>query len=64
MIFRRLKKSTEQDELDFAKRMEEEKVGCADSFAMILSAFLMIVLPCLGVLLGFAALILWLLGAF
>lgn len=64
MIFKRLKKASEKDEEQFARMMGEEKVGCADSFAMILSAFFVIVLPCLGVLLGFAALIFWLLGLF
>lgn len=64
MIFKRLKKSTDEEEEQFARMMHEEKVGCADSFAMIVSAFFVLILPCLGILAAFAALILWFLGAF
>ncbi len=64
MIFKRLKKSTDEEEEKFSRMLHEEKVGCADSFAMIVSAFFVLILPCLGVLLALAGLILWLLGAF
>ena len=64
MIFKRLKKATDKDDEEFARRMHDGNVGCADSFAMIVSAFFVLVLPCLGILAAFAALILWLLGAF
>ena len=62
MIFKRLKKSTEEDEEQFGKMLEEEKVGCADKFAMLVAAFFTIMLPCIAVLLAFAGLIMWIVG--
>ena len=62
MIFKRLKKSTKEQEEQFGRMLEEEKVGCADKFAMLVAAFFTIMLPCVAVLLGFAAVILWILG--
>lgn len=62
MIFKRLKKSTKEDEQQFAQMMEEEKVGWADRFAMLISAFFVIMLPCIGILLAFAGLIMWIIG--
>ena len=63
MIFKRLKKSTREDEEQFGRMMEEEKVGCADKFAMLVAAFFTIMLPCIAILVAFAALMLWILGA-
>ncbi len=67
MIWRRLKKATREQEEEFAERMNDETVSrkerAKDHFAMILSAFVVIVLPCLLVLVGFALLILFLFGA-
>ena len=63
MIFKRLKKSTKEQEEQFGRMMEEEKVGCADKFAMLVAAFFTIMLPCIAVLVAFAALMLWLIGA-
>ena len=63
MIFKRLKKSTKEEEDQFGRMMEEEKVGCADKFAMLVAAFFTIMLPCIAVLVAFAALMLWLIGA-
>jgi hypothetical protein len=63
MIFKRLKKSTKEEEEQFGRMMEEEKVGCADKFAMLVAAFFTIMLPCIAVLVAFAALMLWLIGA-
>ncbi|MBP3660340.1 MAG: hypothetical protein J6I89_03015 [Oscillospiraceae bacterium] len=62
MIFKRLNKSTKEEEEQFGQMLEEEKVGCADKFAMLIAAFFTIMLPCIGVLLAFAALIMWLVG--
>ena len=62
MIFKRLNKSTKEEEEQFGQMLEEEKVGCADKFAMLIAAFFTIMLPCVAVLLGFAAVILWILG--
>ena len=62
MIFKRLKKSTKEEEAQFSQMFEEEKVGWKDKFAMLIAAFFTIMLPCVAVLLGFAALILWIVG--
>lgn len=62
MIFKRLNKSTKEEEEQFGQMLEEEKVGCADKFAMLVAAFFTIMLPCIGVLLAFVALIMWLVG--
>ena len=62
MIFKRLNKSTKEEEEQFGQMLEEEKVGCADKFSMLIAAFFTIMLPCIGVLLAFAALIMWLVG--
>ncbi len=64
MIWKRLKKASAEDEENFGRMMEEEKVGCKGAFAMVLSAFFIIILPCIAVLLGFSSLMFWLLGAF
>ena len=64
MIWRRLKKNTEEEDQDFSERMRELKSSPKDMVAMIFSAFVVIVLPCLLVLLAFAFLIMLLFGAF
>lgn len=61
MIWKRLKKASPEQEADFRERMTELEKG--DKLALILSAFLVIVLPCLAVLAGLGALILWIFGA-
>ena len=63
MIWRRLKKATREQEEEFRERMSDEKLTAKDRFAMVFSAFLVIVLPCLAVLLIFGLLILLLFGA-
>ena len=62
MIFKRLKKSTKEEEAQFSQMLEEEQVGWKDKLAMLIAAFFTIMLPCVAVLLGFAALILWIVG--
>ena len=62
MIFKRLKKSTKEEEAQFSRMLEEEQVGWKDKLAMLIAAFFTIMLPCIGVLLAFAALIMWLVG--
>ncbi len=59
-----LKKASKEDDARFSEALSENKVGFKDAFAMVLSAFLVIVLPCLLVLLAFAGLILLLFGMF
>ncbi len=64
MLFfkKRLKKSTPEEDQQFRELMQQNDVGFKDGMAMILSAFLVIVLPCLLVLCGIAVLGLWLFG--
>lgn len=62
MIFKRLKKSTPEQEKQFEDMMVEEKVSWKDRLAMMLSAYVVIVIPCLLVLIGLSALTLWLFG--
>ncbi len=59
MIWRRLRKSTPEEEEDFKKRMTEEKVPLKDKLLMILTAYVVIVIPCLLFLVGLSALVLW-----
>ena len=62
MIWRRLKKNTDEENKEFSERMEELKASPKDIFAMLLSAFLVIVLPCLLILLAFGFLAMLLFG--
>ncbi|MBR3966985.1 MAG: hypothetical protein IKK94_00890 [Clostridia bacterium] len=59
---KKLKKSAKEDEVAFGKMIEEEKIGFLDGLAMILSAFFVIVLPCLLLLVGLSALAMLILG--
>ncbi len=57
---KRLKKSTPEDEEKLAQAFEENQVGFKDRIAMVLSAFLVIVLPCVLILCAFAGIFFWL----
>ncbi|MBO5220842.1 MAG: hypothetical protein J6C26_00845 [Clostridia bacterium] len=59
-----LRKATEEDEKSFAAAMEENNVGFKDKLAMVISAFLVIVLPCLLILLAISGIALLLFGGF
>ena len=61
---KRLKKSTREEDKKFCDMMKEEKVGMKDAFAMIISAFAVLVLPCLLILVGLSVLAMLLLGIF
>ena len=63
MIFKRLKKSTKEQEEQFSRMMEEEQVGWKDKLAMLIAAFFTLMLPAIAVLLAFAALIMWIVGS-
>ena len=52
MIWRRLRKSTSEDERELDRRMDEIKTSPKDVIAMMASAFVVIVLPCLAILVG------------
>ncbi|MBQ3141489.1 MAG: hypothetical protein IJC25_05970 [Clostridia bacterium] len=61
MFFKkRLRKATPEDDAKLAQAMEENDVGFKDRFAMVVSAFLVIVLPCLLILLAISGFALWL----
>ncbi len=62
MLFRRLKKAAKGEVAEFAGRCRDQGAGLLDGFAMVLAAFLVILLPCLGVLLTLGGLILWVFG--
>ncbi len=62
MIWKRLKKSTPEQEEEFAQRMDEVKPGFKDKVAMLISALLVLVLPSVLVLVGLCALVLWIFG--
>ena len=63
MIWRRLKKNTQEQDEQFRQTMSDEKLTWRDKLAMMLSAYVTILLPCLLVLLVFGFLILLLFGA-
>ena len=62
MIFRRLKKATPEQEEEFSRRMSDEKVTMKDRFAMIVSAFFMLVLPSILVLGFLCFVMMWIFG--
>ncbi len=66
MLFKRkkLKKVTKEDEERFIQAMEENDVGFKDRIAMVFSAMLVIVLPCLLILLGISGIALLIFGGF
>lgn len=62
MIFKRLKKSTPEEDEQFGRMLDEQKVGWKDKFAMMVSAYVVIVVPCLLILIGMSVLMLWVFG--
>lgn len=64
MFGRGLRKATKKQEQEFAENMKRGHVGFRDGFAMVLAAFLTIILPCLLILCALGALVLWIFGAF
>ena len=63
MIWKRLKKPNPNATQELEERFEDQKVGWKDRFAMIVSAYVVLLLPCLALLVGFSLLILWLFRA-
>jgi len=63
VIWGRLKKSTPAQEEEFKERMSSEEVTWKDKIAMVLSAYVAILLPCIVIIALFALLILWIFGA-
>ena len=60
----KLKKASRREEEEFRKRLQEEGVDSKDTWAMILSALLVLVLPCLLILLALAGLAFLIFGVF
>ncbi|MBE5761321.1 MAG: hypothetical protein E7334_04925 [Clostridiales bacterium] len=61
-IWKRLKKSTPEQEEEFSEIMTEEKVGFKDKMAMIVSAFFVLVVPSALVLIILSVIVLALFG--
>lgn len=61
-IFKRLKKSTPEMEQDFRDRLEQEQVPFTDQLLMIGTAFVVIVIPCILILLGLSLFSMWVFG--
>ena len=60
MIWSRLKKSTRKQEKEFKERMED--VPLKDRAIMTVTAFFVIVIPCLVVLVALSLLTMWIFG--
>ena len=48
----------------FREQMSDKEITVKDRFAMLLAAFLVVILPCLLILILLGTLMLWLFGAF
>lgn len=62
MIWKRLKKSTPEQERQFREQMQETKVTRGEKLLMVLTAYVVIVLPCLLILAGLGWFMLWVMG--
>ena len=60
MIWKRLKKVTPEQKKEFSERMEG--VPFQDKVIMVVTAFFVIVIPCLLVVGGMSLLVMWILG--
>ncbi|MGM9668619.1 MAG: hypothetical protein ACI3VZ_02560 [Faecousia sp.] len=59
MIWKRLKKSTPEEEEEFRERMSEENVSAKDKLAMLLAAVGTILIPSILILVGLCVLVMW-----
>ncbi len=66
MLFfrKKLKKASKEDDELLARAMEENNVGFKDKIAMVFSAFLVLVLPSLLMLLALSCFVMFLFGGF
>ena len=62
MIFKRLKKSTPEEDEQFNSMMQDEAVTLKDRFAMFISAFCVLVLPSILVLGVLVFIMMWIFG--
>ena len=63
MIWRRLHRATKKDEEEFKQRFEEADPSRTDRIVMVLTGLVVVGLPAVLFLVGFALLILWIFGA-
>lgn len=62
--WKNLKKSTPEQEEQFKEMLAEEKVSWKDRIAMVLAAYLTILIPCAIILLAVGLLVIWIFGGF
>lgn len=62
MIWKRIRKSSQEEEEKFQKELREASVSFREKLVMTLTAYVMIVLPCLLLLIGLSAFMLWIMG--
>lgn len=60
--WKHLKRSTPEQEEQFQDMLHEEKVTWKDRIAMVLAAYLTILLPCAIILLAVGLLVIWIFG--
>ena len=60
--WKNLKKSTPEQEEQFKDMLYEEKVTWKDRIAMVLAAYIAILLPCAIILVAVGLLLLWIFG--
>ncbi len=61
-LFKKLKKSTPEDEYQFRNMMREENVPLTDKVVMIATGFAIVIIPCALILVGMSALVMWIFG--
>ena len=62
MIWKRIRKSSQEEEEKFQKELREAGVSFREKLVMTLTAYVVIVLPCLLLLIGLSAFMLWIMG--
>lgn len=63
MIWKRLHRSTPEQEKEFARRMSDENVPFVDKLIMVLTGFAVVVIPSLLVLVAMSFLVMWIFRA-
>lgn len=62
MIWKRIRKSSQEEEKKFQKELREAGVSFREKLVMTLTAYVVLVLPCLLLLIGLSAFMLWIMG--
>lgn len=63
-IWKRLKKSTPEGEAKFRERMSDENVPFTDKLIMVMTAFVVLLLPSVLILVGISLLVMWIFRIF